>query len=346
MSSSEEKATTLSEADARAAINRWSGEGMFRIPHLGDKIFVNEIVSRPAYTIRLKTHREERKVRRRSVPYAGGPVDNFGQPPRPWDINARRPQPFQEFEEVHPLPHTERIEACSPCHGAGRVTCTTCQGKGQTPCQQCSGKGFRERTVMETSHDKQGALTTSNRMVQDKCTCNFGQVQCTGGCVGKGTKPCVTCNSQGRVKSFDELVVKFANSEKFEIADKTPVPDDWFGSLSGAEVLNNQEPRIDAVAMISTTVDEAVRDMLHESHGVDERETRILLQKLRIERVPVAEVRYSYAGAAKTLWICGEERKVHAPDAPWRSGRLWGVLGGVALGVLVLIAIIAMIVSR
>jgi hypothetical protein len=37
---------------------------------------------------------------------------------------------------------------------------------------------------------------------------------------------------------------------------------------------------------------------------------------------------------------------VHAPDAPWQSGKLWGILGGVALGVVALIAVIVFLASR
>jgi hypothetical protein len=82
-------------------------------------------------------------------------------------------------------------------------------------------------------------------------------------------------------------------------------------------------------------------DLLAKSHAVDEARARILLQLLHVERIPLYEVSYTYAGADRTLWICGREQALHAPGAPWHRRRLFAVIAGAAA---VTVAVVAALV--
>ena len=46
-----------------------------------------------------------------------------------------------------------------------------------------------------------------------------------------------------------------------------------------------------------------------------------LLQALRVERIPLLEIDYKYAGVERKLWICGQQQEVYAPKSPWRRQR-------------------------
>ena len=81
----------LSEDQAREAINRWADGGMFRLKNMGDKIFIDQIIPGAAFTLRLQTHYEQRKVRQVSEPFHGGHVDDRGRPPGRWDIAVHKP---------------------------------------------------------------------------------------------------------------------------------------------------------------------------------------------------------------------------------------------------------------
>lgn len=332
----------LSEEQVRDAINRWS-TGYFRIPNLGDKIFLDEIAPHSSYTFRLQTQYEERTVNRESEPYGGGPVDDRGRPPGPWEMPARRPTDFEDRTETFRVPHTEQVTMCSSCAGLGRVDCKPCDGTGRANCTHCQGKGYREETEFQKDTDPHGNQTTRPVTVKKDCThCHNGKVTCTA-CNGNGRVTCPGCKGSGRVKTFDRLTVRFHCPAQSEVHDATAVPDEMLKRLTGEVLFDQQVARIDDYPGAPAEAAERARGMLRKSHAVDDARSRLLFQHLHVERVPVQEVKYRYAGVSYTMWICGNEREVHAPTAPWRSGRMWGILGGVLLGVVALAAVVALL---
>src|SRR5262249_33490157 len=160
---------------------------------------------------------------------------------------------------------------------------------------------------------------------KDCTTCLNGRVSCNS-CAGNGRKTCPSCEGSGRVKTFDRLTVRFHQATATEVLDTTEVPDAMLGALKGDVLTDRREPRIDGCAGAPAEVEERARQVLQKAQAVDQRTTHVLFQDLHVERVPVYEVAYSYAGVARKLWICGHERQVYAPGAPWRSGRLWALL--------------------
>lgn len=328
------------ENDAREIVNRWAAKGFFRLRNMGDKIFVEQLSKGAAYTIRLQTHYEHRTVEQAETPYAGGPVDDRRRPPDPWQMPVHRPNEFEQRVERMTVPGTERVQMCGTCAGQGRVVCPQCNGQGQSTCSRCGGSGMVEQHIMEPGgRDAQGQVVMTPRVVRHRCSCANGLVRCTA-CMGNGMQTCRRCNGSGKTKGFEQLIVRFQAATQGEILDVTPVPDKWLGSLAGDPVIDLKEPRIDAAQAVTPEVDAKVNDLLAQSHAINTGEARILLQALRVERIPLVEVDYKYAGVERKLWICGRQQEVYAPKAPWRRQRvalcvLAGalVVAAIALGV-------------
>lgn len=335
----------LGEDQVRGIINRWNGDGYFRIKYLGDKVFIGEIVPHSSYTLELKSHYEDRSVAPVTVAFPGGAVDDRGEPPGPWEIAVRRPKEFEERTETVPVPHTERVGVCPRCTGQGKVDCSTCHGTGRVNCPRCQGKGYRERQETRTERDDHGNPVARITTVQENCNCANGKVTC-GSCSGNGRILCPGCAGSGCVKTFDQLTVRFRCDTQREVLDATDVPDHLVGGVSGAVVVDERAPRIEEAPAVDPEVDRRVRALLEKSQAIEERQTRVLLQELHVERVGIHEVRYKYAGQVYRLWICGNEQRVHAPSAPWLRKKLAILLGGAAALVLVLIVVIVLFLAR
>ncbi len=327
----------LPSEKVKQAVNRWSAAGFFRIANMGERITVNQVVPQSSYTVRLWSEYEHRTVSRTSKPFHGGPVDDRGTPPHPWDIPVHRPKEFEERTEQAPVPHTEAVETCGSCLGMGMVNCGPCGGTGRTNCGFCGGRGYRERMETRTETGPGGAPTVRTETIRENCTCMGGKVNCTA-CSGRGKVQCGPCAGTGRVKSYDLLTVKFSVVERCEVLNATDVPANLLkGATGGVRVEENGE-RLEQFAPVTADVDAKAHGLLRESHA-DRPDTRLLFQRLHVEEVPVQEVRYWFGGPPlRKLWVYGDEEKVHAPDAPWAYGRLAMVLGVVVAVVAVVIA--------
>ena len=118
------------------------------------------------------------------------------------------------------------------------------------------------------------------------------------------------------------------------MVDETPVPDNLIGKLHGEVMLDEKSAYIESLPPLAPEIDAKIEAMLQVSHEKDENHARILLQSIHVEQVPVHEVRYSYAGVDRKLWICGQENLVYAPGTPWNRGRL-AMLGGILAGFMI-----------
>jgi hypothetical protein len=333
-----ESIPVLRNEQAHEIINRWGGAGFFRLRNMGDKIFIDQITPGAAFTIRLQTHYEQRKVRRAREPYHGGAVDDRGRAPGRWEVNVRQPSSFEERTEVVPVPHTDRVEVCPDCAGQGRVACPRCMGQGQMPCPWCGGQGFVEQPVTEPGRDAVGNQIPQARTVRRPCTCSGGRVVCSE-CSGNRVLRCRGCAGSGQIKTFDQLLVRFQTAAQGEVVDVTPVPDKWLGGFSGAVLIDQKARRIESCESLPEPAARKALELLDKSHEVDEQQTRIILQLLHVERLPLYEVRYTYAGVERHLWICGNERDIYAPNAPRNRQRVFWVAAAIALAVAGLIAL-------
>jgi hypothetical protein len=275
-----------------------------------------------------------------TVAYQGGPVDDYGHPPGPWDLPVRRPTDFEDRTENVPIPHTEHISMCPGCAGVGRTACSTCAGSGRMNCPKCQGKGFIERQEMNPVKNSDGSVVQKAMTVRDNCTCMNGMVVCSG-CAGNGRVTCHTCTGSGKVKVFQNVTIRFHAANKTEVHDYTDVPDNLVRQAGGEVVVDTRSPRIDTPAPVEADVDAHIDKLLRSAHSINEGTTKILFEALHVERVGIHEVHYRYAGAGHRLWVYGNERRIHAPKLPWQWQRLlWIILsavGGLALVILLLV---------
>lgn len=335
---------TLDTAEARRLINVWCGNGFFRVKRLGDRLELEDVRAHYSYALRLQSQLEDRIVSRQQVPYHGGPVDDRGHAPRPWDIAVKQPTDFENRTETLTVPHTERVETCGQCEGAGMVRCEPCQGFGRVNCPHCQGRGFTERTLLPGQPDQYGQTSTEQRIVQMHCTtCYAGKVDC-GTCNGHGKHNCPTCTGSGRVKTFDQLTVQFQAPVQNDVVDKTELPDELVGKVKGDVVLNERGPYLDRLPTVVPEVDFRVQKLLEQSRPTDAEKSRLHFQQIQVERVVVHEILYRHRGSGvKRLWFYGQEMQVHAPGVPRPWFKLLGIMFGIPLGLAALLGLAAML---
>lgn len=335
--------TPLGEDQIRQIVNRWNGAGFFRITNLGDKIMFDEVKPCRAWTVRLRTQYEDRAVASASAPYAGGSVDDAGEPPDVWEIEVETPHDFGDRTQTLAVPHTERVTMCPRCAGFGRTDCAACHATGNINCPHCQGKGFRERKEARPTHDANGNPTTEWVTVTDACTCAGGKVTCQT-CNGNGRLTCPACAGSGRTKVYEQLTVTFRAASARAVLDETALPDNLIAGARGVTVADRRVPRLDGPALVSAAVDGRVSELLQKALAIDERGTRVLFQHLHVEEITIHEVRYRYAGVTRTLWIYGDDQQVHAPGAPSRWYRLYGMAAAV-LGIVALVVLLVLLIG-
>jgi hypothetical protein len=334
-------APPLNSADARHLINQWSSHGLFRVRGLGGKIVVEDIVPCSSYTVRLRSQYEDRTVGAKMVPFTGGAVDDWGQPPGAWDLPVARPTDFEERTEEMPVPHTDRVRSCERCHSRGRMTCTQCQGFGKVKCPSCNGSGYRTRTEMRNERDSFGNMVMQPVEVRENCTCFNGKVGCTA-CGGQGTVVCGDCQGSGRVKTFEQLTVRFRVDSQVEVIHATKIPDKLLQQVHGETLVDDRAARAVTCPTIEPRVDDHTAKLLKKSQAVPEGPTRLLFQHLHIEYVGIQEVRYRYRNSSpKSLWIYGSEQRIYAPGVPWPWGKFAAILLGCALLIGIIVAVVA-----
>jgi hypothetical protein len=254
----------LPQEQASEVVNRWAGKGYFRLRNMGDKIFIREIVGGWAYTVRLQTHYEQRSVSLDQEPYHGGQVDDKGRPPDTWDIPVKRPGAFQERTESVTVPHTERVGVCSRCGGEGVTQCAICGGSGQMACLMCGGTGMQQQQIAEMVPGPQGDPMQTARVVERRCSCGDGRIRCPN-CNGQGRVTCRDCRGGGQVKTFNRLIVKFLSSRKSDLFDVTPVPDGWFGRLTGESLVEERKRIVESFPPVNEEVDGRARQLIDHS---------------------------------------------------------------------------------
>jgi hypothetical protein len=161
-------------------------------------------------------------------------------------------------------------------------------------------------------------------------------------CSGNGRITCPSCEGTGNVRTYDQLTVRFCEATQNELLDPTDLPDKLLRDSKGDAIFSERAARIDASPGMPQHVEKCSRTILQKSHAFDRRDTQMLFQDLAVQRIPVHEVAYMYAGVDRRLWVYGDGQ-VHAPGAPWRKGRMWAIIGGVA-GIIALVVLVLLLV--
>lgn len=311
--------------EVRAAMDRWAETTWWQARGLGGGSEVGPVTAHGAYRFRLRTQYEDRSVEPATAPYRGEKLPEQGRPPDPWDVFVQAPLDFSEQAISMPLPNTERVEGCGPCRERGRVRCPTCNGSGKATCEACGGSALQTITLMRPQPIFTGRFMSTIMVPYTStvpCECGSGEVPCKN-CLASGEVECQKCRGRGRVRAFERLTVVFRAPERVEsrLPDGTTLDD-----LAGEEwapVIDERAERLLGCPPLPDDVAPHAEAMLRESQSAPAERTRVLFQRLVVERVPVVEVKYRYRGGAeRRLWLVGEGGRVVARDAPLAWGRI------------------------
>lgn len=193
--------------------------------------------------------------------------------------------------------------------------------------------------------DPKNNTMTAPRVLRRRCHCGGGQVRCSA-CAGNGAQTCGRCRGTGRTKTFEQLQARFYVVEGRQVLDDTPVADKALGELTGECELELKAPLITGHRQVSEKVGQCIAAELKKSHAIDARQQRVLAQSLNVARIPQTEVKYTYAGVERRLWICGKEERVFAPGAPWQRERYWLLVGGIVVAAAIVLVVLAFVLVR
>ncbi|MWV63890.1 hypothetical protein GRS48_03495 [Halorubrum sp. JWXQ-INN 858] len=127
------------------------------------------------------------------------------------------PDEFEPIELDFPRPETERIDACTECHGNGRNQCGSCGGSGANQCGRCGGSG-----------------TNSDRSASCSQCGGTGSIVC-GSCSGNGSVVCDTCEATGESYKMDFVRRVYDPAETVTV-DAEGVPDKFVEQATGIEL--------------------------------------------------------------------------------------------------------------
>ncbi len=344
--------TVLSSKEITEILNAWGDRGWHRPNNAGDLIEVDTIESKPIHVINVKTQYESRSSADITEPYSGGQVDTHGTVPRIWDVAVNRPENFEKRQVVCKVPHTDRVYECSncggrrrvrcnSCRGAGTLTCSNCRGRQQVTCYGCQGRGIQEQTALnedQPASSRQCILCMGTGLVQ--CTACLGRgIRNCGPCRGSGSLDCSACKAAGRLISYKQLTVNFDFDAKEQILTEMNVPKRFIKKVTGNTLLSKRETTITSLPELA---DRPVADeCLTMCEAMRREEGRIIFQEIDVTKIPATMVEYFYGEKRKraTLWIYGNESRIHL-----KGGEIFLFKKAIILG-LVTIALLSIIAA-
>lgn len=198
------------------AVSRWCAQGIFRRKDVAETLIVRSCEESCGVRTALISHCQKRTVKRVSVPYSGGPIDD-GKATSPWDVPLPAQEPFGEGKWRIVVPGSEEVHACAGgCSGSGQTRCPGCGGAkrttckalfcssgrcsnclyGKVSCNSCGGVGRRSCTACGGT-GRRTDYTASGSSVSNCWSCSGGQVTCTS-CGGTGRANCNYCHGTGQ----------------------------------------------------------------------------------------------------------------------------------------------------
>jgi hypothetical protein len=289
------------EQDARAALAAWAR----RTPLVPGGLFDGMLEVDDASVARLTVTRVVQRVSETRMWTAGAPPE---LPEYDGDDPAAAAGAHRGWEDQH----WEGIRAGS----VNKRSCSTCGGDGRLRCGLCAGSMFERCPPFETCRICRGSGRTRRRGTLRRFPCDVcnarGVVPCPA-CGGMGRRPCSgctdgnvgcqRCRGYGRVTEYLLAAVdRTVHSETVPVGEEGPFRDRPTGYRRVATLA-----RYRRLEGIPEPADEALRAVL--ATGTDGQ----LRQKVEVEALSAARVRYRRGSTARTAWVLGEQREVLAP---------------------------------
>lgn len=293
---------TISAEDAREALLEHARNECCWGTGPAEKMTINDLVSFSAYHYTLETFTESRTTKWVSEPFISGNVYITGSPPGPWDIPANPTQMFKSGKTEVEVPNTASVKPCHKCQGMGSTRCGFCHGSGRRSCMRCSGSGWR--------NDFQ-----NGRQERVSCGCMGGYERCHS-CGGDGRNQCHKCRGRGSLRWFIQLTVKWTNHVASHVEQRTSLPNELIREATGEMAFEETYPRVWPIVTFPVReINDRSKDFVT-LHSTKFNMERILMQRQRVQTVPVTQVNYSYKHKTRDYFVFGLEHKIHAPDYP------------------------------
>ena len=226
---------------------------------------------------------------------------------------------------------------CEACSHRGRKSCPLCRGRGSIPCALCKGEG----TVVGSI----AAIGTGNKEVCPQCTgkreqpchdcadmaapecaqCANTRVVACPACEGRGAPPCVQCRGSGRVVDGFSVDIAYKLAYHRSLLRDASIPeevlpaDPAFGKL-GETVFEYESA--DAASFAAKRPEGPAGDAFEKvlaqvPAGGLGKDSRVILQSLSVERIPVYEVVYAFAGKEYRAWATRYQNRVVTSEDPF-----------------------------
>ncbi|KAK3739910.1 hypothetical protein RRG08_006778 [Elysia crispata] len=293
---------SINAEDAREAILEHARNNCCWGTEPAKTMTINDLVSFNGYHYTLETFAESRSTKWASEPFYGGNIYITGNPPGPWDIAANPPQMFKSSKLDLEVPNTASVKPCHKCQGMGSTRCGFCHGIGRRSCFRCSGSG-RRTEFRDGKHE-----TVS-------CGCMGGQEWCSA-CNGIGRKQCHKCKGKGNLRWYIQLTVKWTNHLESHVEQRTSLPNELIREVTGEMAFEETYPRVWPISTFPVReINDRSKDFVT-LHSTKYTMEKILMQRQRVQTVPITQVLYTHKDKSANYFVFGLEHKVHAPDYP------------------------------
>ncbi|MFI5361093.1 MAG: hypothetical protein ACHQ49_03900 [Elusimicrobiota bacterium] len=235
---------------------------------------------------------------------------------------------------------------CKSCVGHGRKSCPACEGRGAIVCAPCGGTGRVLQSMGADGARVEGVCPQcagskelpchdcADAAAQDCSACGNKRAVTCPECSGRGAPLCPVCGGARRVVPGFSVAIAYKLAYHRGLLRDPSIPEtvfpedpDW-GKL-GEKIFEFEGSDAEALAASrpSGPAGEAFAKVLAmaPAEGLGEN-SRLLLQTLSVERVPIYDVTYSFEGKEHRAWATRFENRVVPLDDPFsdQAARLAG----------------------
>nr|XP_056702794.1 protein SSUH2 homolog [Euleptes europaea] len=293
---------TISEGEAQEALREYaSGKCCYSSDPAKEMVF-KDLQALNAYRYRLETFTESRSFEWKTKPSTGkieGPcVDTTFV--LPWNVPVAVPKMFENNTKEIMMANTSLVKECLVCMASGKKLCKQCDGSTKEPCRWCKGKGLFAG----------GTCSQCSGTGSDATPCQA--------CSGQGTVNCDDCDGQGRLLTYNALVVKWENNIFDYVAhQRNDFPAELFKAVTGQKLFVDEQDMVYPVTNFpDSSINDTSRNAVERHRAQFASTSRILRQRQTIEHIPLTRVEYGWHSKSCSFYVYGNERKVHTKDYP------------------------------
>ncbi|XP_060095591.1 protein SSUH2 homolog [Heteronotia binoei] len=290
----------ISESEAQAAFLEYASSHCCYSSTPAREMVFEELQAFNTYRYRLETFTESRSLEWRTKPFTGKIEVPVLTAELPWNVPVAVPEMFENNTKEIIMPHTSSIKECSVCMASGKRPCKQCGGRTKEQCHWCKGTGV---FISDTCSHCSGTGSSATPCIA---------------CSGMGTVNCSDCNGQGRLLTYNALVVQWKNNIFEYVAhQRNDFPDKLFHAVTGQKLLVDEHDMVYPVINFpDSSINNASMNAVERHRTQFTSTSRILRQRQTIEHIPLTRVEYRWREAAFSFYVYGNERKVYTENYP------------------------------